>query len=129
MPDDLVFDHATVNESFVVQGEDVTGDLTSVLLSRGPKGETGDPGAVGPAGATGTQGPAGPPGASSDYGLTFIQSVPSDTWIIPHTFSRRPSVTLLDNDGFNIEADVRYPDPTTVVVSWHFPMTGIAVLD
>lgn len=66
-------------------------------------------------------------GGGGPTGFQYTQAVPAATWTIPHTFGRRPAVTLYLTDGTQILADV---STTTSQVSASFasPTTGFAVL-
>lgn len=76
-------------------------------------------------------GPQGPPGpAGSMFGTEFTQSVPAATWIlaIPAEFTRRPTVSLYDASGEEVEADV-FVSSGTVTVIFPAPFAGTAVLN
>lgn len=81
-----------------------------------PIGDQGPPGPVGP------RGPAG--GATS---MIFTQDIPSDTWVIPHTFTYDPSVTVQDTTGAEVAVAVSF-QAGLVIVQAAFPFAGRAVL-
>lgn len=112
---------AEVVEVHVVDDQIVTVDVPAsepdvsvveVLVAgpQGPKGEHGDNGTA----------PVAP-------GVEFFQAQPSASWLIPHTFGRRPSITLYDENDREFLADV-VGTSTTVLVELAYPMSGRAVL-
>ena len=109
----------------VVPGGEV--DVATLLLVTA---NAGVPIAQGPAGPPGPAGPAGPPGIAADSGMEYSALVPLSTWIIPVPagFSRRPSVTVYDETGEQVEADITV---SAGIVSIHFssPFAGTAVLN
>lgn len=101
----------------------------TVVPTYGEQGPPGAPGAAGQNGVNGQNGAAGPQGpAGAITAITFTQSVPALTWTISHGLPHRPVVRTFTNDGDEIEADVSFPNTTTVVVSWYSPATGSAEL-
>lgn len=113
--------------------------LSSLEGKQGPIGPTGFQGDPGPIGPTGPNGPAGPVGATGPAGsqgerglaahepLVFTQSIPSNEWVIPHTFPYTPHVTVLDINGHPVFADVDH-DAGTVIVRFEFLTTGVVQL-
>lgn len=59
--------------------------------------------------------------------LTYTLTTPSAIWTIVHTFDHLPIVTVIVN-GEEVDADVQYPNPTTVVILFAIPQVGTAVL-
>ncbi len=55
-----------------------------------------------------------------------IQSTPSSSWIISHTFNREPDVAVYVG-GQEVDADVA-ATVTTVTVTFASPQTGVAIL-
>lgn len=64
-----------------------------------------------------------------DQGFTYTQPVPSDTWIITHTFDKKPSVTVVDNTGTQVIGDVRYAAQDKIVILFSTPFSGSAYLN
>jgi hypothetical protein len=115
-----------------------------VLSVPGYQGPPGPQGIQGPQGAAGPQGVPGAPGgsgvasvngaigvvviAAGDLGLAVPQtrqvSIPSDLWVVSHSFPYRPTVKTFDVDGIEIDGDVSYPDGQTVTVSWAGQQVG-----
>jgi len=60
--------------------------------------------------------------------LIYDQSTPMATWTINHTFTRFPSVTVIDASGFVIITDVEHANATTVVLTFAQPISGKALL-
>lgn len=88
----------------------------------GPKATAGWP--APPTLLVGPQGPSG--GAQGGY--VYAQTTPALTWTILHPLSFQPNVTVLDATGAKALADVSYPAPGQVLVSFAAPQTGSAVL-
>lgn len=76
-------------------------------------------------GEQGLIGPQGPPGTGS---VIFTQASPSASWLINHSFGRKPSVTVYDSAGEQIDADITVTD-TQVTVFWPSAVTGSAILN
>jgi hypothetical protein len=83
----------------------------------GSRGEKGDPGLPGAPGLNGT-------GLMS---WTYIQPVPSDTWVIEHPLEYKPSVTIVDSAGSVVYGDVSYSEQT-VTVRFSAGFSGTAYL-
>jgi hypothetical protein len=90
-------------------------------------GPQGPPGIQGVQGLQGVQGDPGPQGP---FAPTFRQefAAASDTWVINHNLNEFPVVDLYDYDGTEIGGDIQMPDKNTVVVTFDFPVAGIAIL-
>jgi len=97
------------------------------VAETGVAGRQGVPGPPGEKGEPGAPGPAGPPG--EELSQVYVQQVPSSTWLVSHSFGRRPVVTVFDLNDDEVEADVAYPNATTVLVSHAWPTTGSVQLD
>jgi len=59
--------------------------------------------------------------------LTHIQNGPSTEWIITHSFDHHPAVTVVVG-GEQVDADIFYPDDTTVRIVFATPQVGTAEL-
>lgn len=81
---------------------------------------------AGPSGPPGPEGPQGPAGTGSNY--THVQLVPASVWVITHPLPFEPNVTVVDSAGTQIEGDVNYGTPGTVIVEFAFPFSGRAFL-
>lgn len=84
----------------------------------------------------GEQGPMGPEGPSGDPGpagnaVTYIwtQSLPSETWVIPHGHNRYPAVSVVDSAGTVVIGEVRYIDANTIEIAFIHPFSGRAFLN
>lgn len=95
-------------------------DLALELTLPGPQGP---PGPIGP---EGPQGPVGPAGAARELHYDF--PVPMQVWGVTHNIPVTPSVYAYDTNDHLIEGDPAYPTPTTVTMTWAFPMAGRLVL-
>lgn len=85
--------------------------------------------------------PSGPPqpnygyvgGAELEWNpvFTFIQQAPANPWIINHTLDHNPdvNVTILVNGlETQVDANITYPSPTVVNVTFYGPQSGTAQL-
>ncbi len=62
---------------------------------------------------------------------TFVYDrggIPASSWSIQHNLNKYPQVSLIDDAGNEIEADVFYSDLNNVSVSFASPVSGKAVL-
>ena len=59
--------------------------------------------------------------------IVHVQSQPSTSWDVVHSFGREPNVVIVI-DGESVMADVKYPTPTTVAINFGAPQTGKALL-
>lgn len=84
-----------------------------ILSSPGPQGE---------------RGPAGPAGGSP---FEFVQTSPSNSWVINHDLDRFPGVIVfVDGDLTHpVDADVTYSDRNNLTVSFLAPHSGKAELE
>jgi hypothetical protein len=65
-------------------------------------------------------------GGQNGAAQRHIQSTPSSSWIISHTFNREPDVAVYVG-GQEVDADVA-ATVTTVTVTFASPQTGVAIL-
>ena len=79
----------------------------------------------GPQGVPGATGPAGAPGGSF---FEHVQSVASASWVINHNQGRKVHVSVFDDTGHLIGADVEHGSLNQTTVTWAQPVTGSAVI-
>lgn len=60
--------------------------------------------------------------------VEFIQGVPANPWVINHNLGFRPSVTVVDSGGAQVEGDVTYPSATQVQIAFAGAFSGAAYL-
>lgn len=60
----------------------------------------------------------------SDKTYIHNQSSLSRVWTVIHNLGKRPSVTVTDNDGNVVEADIKYIDHNVLTVSFGISFTG-----
>jgi hypothetical protein len=103
---------------------------SSVVLELTETGLQGPVGATGPVGAAGPQGPAGPAGPAGTAVESLYSFVsPLAVWDATHDLGvGHPDVLTLDTSDDPIFGDVEYPTPTTVRITWAWPMAGTLVL-
>jgi hypothetical protein len=77
----------------------------------------------------GPQGPPGPPGPAG--GATYVYDragVPAATWTIAHGLGRRVHVTVVADDGLEVDSDVEHVDLNTTVITFATPFSGTALI-
>lgn len=73
-------------------------------------------------------GPAGPKGDSALPIVNTYTLTAASNWTQAHTFPYPPNVRLIDASNVDVGAEIHYPDPTHVNLSFPSPFTGTAVL-
>lgn len=76
-------------------------------------------------GSTGTPGDTGTPSENDAY-YEHVQASASETWVVQHNLGKYASITIIDDDGDEIEADVRHNSINQITVSFSFAFSGIA---
>lgn len=74
----------------------------------------------------GPPGPPGPPGGGAGATYTHVQTLPSSVWTVAHNLGRYPSITVVDNLGGELFADVRYIDSAIAQITHSVPLIGRA---
>ena len=59
-----------------------------------------------------------------DSNFIYTQSTPSTSWAISHGLGKKPSVTILDGDGYEIEADIQHTSDNSVIITFSEAITG-----
>ena len=72
--------------------------------------------------------PPGGAGNSSAASYQHSQASPAVTWTINHNLGFRPSVSIVDTGGNEIEADVRHTGVNQLVIVFAIPLAGVARL-
>ena len=67
-------------------------------------------------------------GSSSGIAFTHLQAVPNTAWTINHNLGMRPSVSILDTGGNEVEADVVHTNTNQLVIHFAIPLAGLARL-
>lgn len=70
----------------------------------------------------GPQGPQGPAGTS----YTHTQSASASTWIVTHNLNKKVHVSIFDDTGELIYADVDHGSLNQTTITFSSPMTGTA---
>jgi hypothetical protein len=86
----------------------------------------GQGGSTGPQGIQGIQGIQGLIGPQPNIFYTHTQSIPSNTWTIPHNLNGHPTVVVLDSAGTQCEGNISYTDNNIMVVTFSAAFSGIA---
>ena len=61
--------------------------------------------------------------------MTWTQSSPSSTWTIPHNLNSFPTITVVDNAGNKVEADLKYVDSNILQIIFGTPFAGKAYIN
>lgn len=72
--------------------------------------------------------PVGGGGSSSGVAYQHSQASPAMAWTINHNLGFRPSVSIVDTGGNEIEADVRHTSANQLVIVFAIPLAGVARL-
>ena len=72
-------------------------------------------------------GPQGP-SVIGAIGFNFTQSAPADVWTISHNLGYKPSVSVMNAGGVEIEAEVAHLSNNTAQVTFNEPVAGLARL-
>ena len=61
-----------------------------------------------------------------DLSYVHNQTTASDVWNITHSLIKKPAVIILDDDGYEIEADVQHLSDNAVTITFSEAITGTA---
>lgn len=73
-------------------------------------------------------GPAGPRGPTGGEPFEWHQATPAATWIVNHDLGHYPQVSIADDSGALVLADVIYSSLNVVTVIFSSPRSGWAYL-
>jgi hypothetical protein len=65
-------------------------------------------------------------GVGSDKYYRHIQAVPAATWNVQHSLGKRPSITILDDSGNQVEGQIIYIDTNNAELRFAFALSGSA---
>jgi hypothetical protein len=71
------------------------------------------------------------PSAGDGAGTYYVydrNSIVAPSWIIDHNLNRFPQITLIDDEGYEFDADIFYNSLNQVTVIFSEPTSGKAVL-
>lgn len=72
----------------------------------------------------------GPPGVAGTTGsFEFTQGPASANWVVPHNLGVKPSVTVIDTAGDQLEGSVVYNSPNQLTISFSAIVSGTAFLN
>ena len=80
-------------------------------------------------GLQGPKGDAGPPGAAAagaDLHTSFAQGTASAIWTVNHGLGKRPSVTIFDSAGDQVEGHVSHIDANNLTIAFSAAFAGTA---
>lgn len=63
---------------------------------------------------------------SPDKNFEFIQTSAEVIWVLTHELDKFPSITAMDDNGFEIGGSVQHVNRTTAVIRFKYPKSGIA---
>jgi adenylosuccinate lyase len=61
-----------------------------------------------------------------DLSYVHNQTTASDVWNVTHSLIKKPAVIILDDDGYEIEADVQHLSDNAVTITFSEAITGTA---
>ncbi len=61
-----------------------------------------------------------------DLSYVHTQSTPASVWNVTHSLIKKPAVTIIDDDGFEIEADIEHLSDNAVTITFSEAITGTA---
>jgi len=64
--------------------------------------------------------------ASADKHYTHTQAIADTTWTVAHNLNKRPSVSIEDSSGNEVEGCVMYVDLNTLTIQFENPFSGKA---
>ncbi len=69
-------------------------------------------------------------GSGGGGGASYVhtQSTATSQWTINHYLNTKPGVTVVDNSGQELLAELHYPNNSTVLVTHGSPYSGVAYL-
>lgn len=61
-----------------------------------------------------------------DLSYVHSQTTASAVWNVTHSLIKKPAVTIIDDDGFEIEADIEHLSDNAVTITFSEAITGTA---
>lgn len=61
-----------------------------------------------------------------DLSYVHNQTTASAVWNVTHSLIKKPAVTIIDDDGFEIEADIEHLSDNAVTITFSEAITGTA---
>lgn len=114
----------------------VTDEMRSYVLAERSDTQVvtdGEQGPAGPQGIQGIQGIQGEPGGAvagtGDLNYTHSQGTPSDTWVIVHNLSKRPSIVVVDSGNTEVVGTYTYDSINQVTLTFNGSFSGTAHLN
>lgn len=74
-----------------------------------------------------TPGPKGDTGTPGGAYFAFAQTTPASTWIIDHNLNKKVHISLFDDLGRLVYADVEHGSPNQATITFPSPTTGSGV--
>jgi hypothetical protein len=65
-------------------------------------------------------------GSGSDAHYLHTQGAASATWVVTHGLGKRPSVTVIDSQGDEVEGDISHDSTTQATLTFSAPFAGVA---
>lgn len=77
----------------------------------------------------GPQGPQGPAGTSGGSHFIYNRNgIPAASWPITHNLNRRAHVSIIGDDGKEVDSDVTHNDLNNLTIDFAQPFSGVAVI-
>ena len=61
-----------------------------------------------------------------DLSYVHTQSTAASVWNITHSLIKKPAVTIIDEEGYEVEADVQHLSDNAVTITFSEPFAGTA---
>jgi len=66
---------------------------------------------------------------SGDIHYTYVQSAPTDTWVIQHDLNKKPSVTVVDSADTVVYGNIKYNSLNRLTITFNASFAGKAYLN
>lgn len=67
--------------------------------------------------------------SATDKSYEHTQASSSASWVIPHQLGKKPSVTVQDGSGNDIEGSITFTDDNNLTITFNTAFTGVAYLN
>lgn len=61
-----------------------------------------------------------------DLSYVHNQTTAASVWNVTHSLIKKPAITIIDDDGFEIEADIEHLSDNSVTITFSVAITGTA---
>ena len=61
-----------------------------------------------------------------DLSYVHTQAIAASVWNVTHSLIKKPAVTIIDEEGYEVEADVQHLSDNAVTITFSEPFAGTA---